>query len=583
MTEINDLLKFVEKERLILEKENKEKELLSIRALESSGQAICGLIIVNQIGDMLELECSKNNSRIRPGDRLILKNDVLSPFKATLYNIFDNGRKLQLIGNKLHQIDKKNILQATEDSIDLTYSILTALTKLQPGVPGWTFGKRVLGDLHLSENKIDHSLLKLLSELIDETKIELDYSQVEAFIKCVSAPQVIGIQGPPGTGKTLVLAFVAEALIRLGKRVVLLAPTHQAINNALTTIHNLFPQRCVKKFGDELRNESLAVDIQFISSPNYLLKEPPDTLIGLTFNSAIHHLMISDQKMVAPNVVIIDEAGQLPLVQGISAGLSGANSFILFGDDMQMPPVFESDLADDPLAISIFSQLRSSHPNAIHRLNVTYRLNNMICQGICSTFYNDSSNQLLASNFSKNRSFPNKYSEAADNKIVRELLSPDRSLIWFEIPTFHYMQLNSKEAELAAHLVSTCLNNGMSTSEIAVVTPFRRQVMLLRNLIKSQLIGSQELPIIDTVERVQGITVEMVIVSLCASDPDYIATISEFFFSPNRINVAVSRAKTKSIIISSNNIFDVIPKTYLGYKSKNIVHNLFSFIHAGIL
>lgn len=579
MTEIADLVEFVGKEQLAQEKEVQVKDLLSIKALVFLGQAINGLQIINRNGDTMQMVCAENHSRFRPGDRLIFKHELLPTFKATLYDLSEQGRKLYVRGSKLPDVIGVSGWLAIEDITNLTYSIRTALHKIQPGAPGWSFAKRILGQSHLPKVHQNPAIETLLDEMIAETNLDLDQSQRKAFRKCTALPTLLGVQGPPGTGKTLVLAYVAEVLVRLGKRVVLLAPTHQAINNALTTLHRLFPGRQVKKFGDELRTESLAEDIPIITSPLKISKEPLDTLIGLTFMSALHHLMISDQKMVAPNVVIIDEAGQLPAAQGICTGLSGAGSILLFGDDKQMPPVFEGGLSEEPLAISIFAQLRSSHPHAIQMLNTTYRLNNSLCRVISSVFYIENPKETLCpSEQARGRLFPKGFMEKADEKVICQVLSPEASLVWVQVPTQNCMQFNRSEAQIAAKLVATCLNSGMSSRDIAVVTPFRRQVMHIRHLIANQIGGHEELPIIDTVERVQGITVEAVIVSFCASETDYITAIADFLFSPNRLNVAVSRARTKAIVISSPNVFNTLPKSYIGFTSKNLCQDLLNSI-----
>ena len=46
-------------------------------------------------------------------------------------------------------------------------------------------------------------------------------------------------------------------------------------------------------------------------------------------------------------MVSVDEAGQVPFVDGMLLSLLGAGSLILFGDDAQMPPVFEDELMAD--------------------------------------------------------------------------------------------------------------------------------------------------------------------------------------------------------------------------------------------
>jgi DNA replication ATP-dependent helicase/nuclease Dna2 len=135
-------------------------------------------------------------------------------------------------------------------------------------------------------------------------------------------------------------------------------------------------------------------------------------------------------------------------------------------------------------------------------------------------------------------------------------------LVWFQVPGRTSTQYNRREAEIAVGIVAGCLNAGLNARDIAVVTPFRRQAVLIRNLLSERLRRQDPLPVVDTVERVQGLTVEVIIVSMCATEPSYVASIAGFLFSPNRTNVAVSRARTKAIVLSSPDVFSVVPGEY---------------------
>jgi len=59
-------------------------------------------------------------------------------------------------------------------------------------------------------------------------------------------------------------------------------------------------------------------------------------------------------------------------------------------------------------------------------------------------------------------------------------------------------------------------------------------------------------PIIDTVERLQGQDVDVIILSFSISDDAYYATQRSFLLNPNRLNVMISRAKQKVVIIKSD-------------------------------
>lgn len=109
------------------------------------------------------------------------------------------------------------------------------------------------------------------------------------------------------------------------------------------------------------------------------------------------------------------------------------------------------------------------------------------------------------------------------------------------------------------------MQSGLQSDQLAIVTPFRRQAAAIRRLIQYQLGNhSSQLPIVDTVERVQGLTVELVIISMCTTDADYASEAASFVFSPNRLNVAVSRARTKVVIFACEEILNALPADYEG-------------------
>lgn len=70
------------------------------------------------------------------------------------------------------------------------------------------------------------------------------------------------------------------------------------------------------------------------------------------------------------------------------------------------------------------------------------------------------------------------------------------------------------------------------------------------------MLQNDEWPLIDTVERLQGQDVECIIITFAASNEDYIKQTEDFLFNPNRLNVMISRAKTKVIIFASEPIIE---------------------------
>jgi superfamily I DNA and/or RNA helicase len=110
-----------------------------------------------------------------------------------------------------------------------------------------------------------------------------------------------------------------------------------------------------------------------------------------------------------------------------------------------------------------------------------------------------------------------------------------------------------------------CLEHGKTARDIAVVTPFRRQAALIRRTLQGLVAADANLPIIDTVERVQGLTVDLIAISMAASEPEFVASVAGFLLSPNRLNVAISRARMKVVIAASPSLLDVVPGEYSAF------------------
>jgi DNA replication ATP-dependent helicase Dna2 len=111
-----------------------------------------------------------------------------------------------------------------------------------------------------------------------------------------------------------------------------------------------------------------------------------------------------------------------------------------------------------------------------------------------------------------------------------------------------------EEADETAALIEEMLEGGLSPAEIGVVVPFRAQAARVRNLLRLKRfakwpdIGKLA---VDTVERFQGQEREAMIVSFVVSDEDFMDRLGGFLTYPQRLNVAVTRARTKVVLIHS--------------------------------
>jgi len=99
---------------------------------------------------------------------------------------------------------------------------------------------------------------------------------------------------------------------------------------------------------------------------------------------------------------------------------------------------------------------------------------------------------------------------------------------------------------------------------LGVVVPHRMQRMDLREHVpyivrRDPETGQIVKSAVDTVERFQGDERDVIIVSATESDPAYLLQRSDFILDARRLNVALSRARKKLILLASRSVFDLLP------------------------
>lgn len=557
MLDVDTLIQFVVREREAASNQNRYPGDLADKTVVERGEVIVGLELRQRRGADIWMACRENLSRFRPGTRIVLHGSA-GQFCGLVVHIDDTGTQLQFRMEDIPTDVPPEPWIAAEAEIDLSPLVVRCLRMLQPGAPGWSLCQTVLGgSARRSQTRQRRNAteeIDVIDQVLGEARLQFDATQRETVAACTDQPPILAVQGPPGTGKTAVLAMVAEILARLGRRVLVTAPTHQAINNALATVRRHFPSRRIVKVGDDVQRDGLPDDIQ--CSPLSRVLQPGSqqllsaTIVGMTFLSALQNV-VARRSGFAPNVLLIDEASQVPLAQGVCGGLVGAGSVILFGDDAQMPPVFPAGVESEPAAVSLFAQLRQQQAQSIRVLDTTYRLNEAICKVVGQTFYRETVPSLHPSDQAATRKFtlPPRDDDTRNKCLVDEVLSSSEAFIWVRTRNSGCRQSNRLEAEFMADLVCTAIERGMPPDSVAVVSPFRLQSTRIRQRVRSRLSRlGLEIPIVDTVERVQGLSVEFVAISLCASDAEYTSRLASFLYSPNRLNVAISRARTKVIV-----------------------------------
>ena len=230
----DSLVAFVERERAAAAAEERRKDGLSLDDLVERGDAVRGLTIVAASSEGLVLRCPENESRLRVGD-LIELQAADGHFTGTIADLRDDGREVRLRSVQTPRRPGSGPWTARALPVDVSALVIACLKRLQPGAAGWAFFHTCTGESLADPPARDRApcASSVTEAVLGEQAV--DASQKAVFRRCLDLPDAFAVQGPPGTGKTRVLAMVAEALARTGKRTLVLAPTHQAVNNALST------------------------------------------------------------------------------------------------------------------------------------------------------------------------------------------------------------------------------------------------------------------------------------------------------------------------------------------------------------
>ena len=400
------------------------------------------------------------------------------------------------------------------------------------------------------------------------------------------------IQGPPGTGKTHLLGWIIIALVleahEAGKplRIGISALTHQAIDTVLQKVVQLvnqylpgnFPGQCVK-WGEDNTPESQTFNTDDAAMKVEYTKDARDLptrsrlVLGAT-GYGFYSLFNSRDKgfPLALDWIIFDEASQVPVPQALLSLIYGRGNFLFLGDVHQLPPIVMGNydppgLDDDENALrlnsSILSNIRDLYPgNCQVTLDTTYRMNKEICAFPSKTWYHS---RLYPDPSVENARLcldnPDEtHNSTGDDPILSDILNPEQPVTLVLTDHQGCTQQSDVEADLMAALARRLiLGHGLSPDRMAIITPHRAQNnAILQRL--GKIIGHQHpppLPLVDTVERIQGAERDVILFGFTASDPDHLT--SEFLNSPNRLNVAMTRARKKLIIMGSQAFFSVIP------------------------
>jgi DNA replication ATP-dependent helicase Dna2 len=519
----------------------------------AKGWAIEGLNLVREDKGIIRLVCDTNDSRFREGDLLVMHQADETPKNANALHVelqYDGETEIEVSlinGNPFFMTAQPQGWIADQDWFDASPFYLDALDSVADSMRGRSTILPLLGGSLTP--KMDYARYERAAQAAYAAG--LNESQVEAVAQSYAADLLHLIQGPPGTGKTWVLAQLAKLLVEDGQRVMVTALTHRAIHNALNKIPQVDGSLPVCKIGEARHAGDLHVPNFEYFDQSHFGDLNGGYIVGAT-PFALHSKRLANVEF---DVILFDEASQVTLPLAIMGMLAG-NKYIFIGDENQLPPVTSFVQEEDPertAQLSIFAFLAGRGDETM--LNITYRLNDILADWPSRNFYQS---ELKPSKESAER----RLKLSGRNSRWDFILDPAYPAVFLDLCHRNTTVRSRTEAETVVELLLALLEHGLSPEEIGVVVPYRAQSRLIRSLLRRQINNDEVMGrlVVDTVERMQGQEREVVLVSFATASPAFALQMADFLFQPQRLNVAVTRPRTKLILVGSHHMLGGTPK-----------------------
>lgn len=379
-------------------------------------------------------------------------------------------------------------------------------------------------------------------------------SQNEAIRKSFVCSYFHLIQGPPGTGKTFTIAKIVYYLMKMGKKIFVTAPTHTAINNCLNAIANeLQDKRFVVKVGERHQADEI------LHNPHITRKSSLkhyDYLQNSEFSQAGFVVGGTPFALCSPaskkldgwlfDYVIVDEAAQMSIPLALPAIMRGSR-LIFVGDHQQLDPIVPQNTGNRFFDGSIFKRLADLYPQDITLLDQSYRLNENLISIPNQLFY--------GGRITARHALQQPYTEFDCTSAQLIVKHPSNELLVIH-HEFDSLGRSPYEANLVADIVADLLHNGVPVNQIGIMSPYRAQIREIRRALLEKAGEAVEQSVfVDTVERMQGQEKDYIIYSMSNSNPAEVEDHLEFFYSPNRLNVALTRARVKCVVLANEKIF----------------------------
>ena len=377
-----------------------------------------------------------------------------------------------------------------------------------------------------------------------------------------STDSYIAVQGPPGTGKTFVGSRTVARLANEGWRIGVVAQSHAVVDNFLQAVNQANP---TVSLGKEPSAGKPSLESWHITGKldAWALAQTGGYIIGGTAWT----LARASIQGLALDLLVIDEAGQFALANAVACARA-ARTVLLLGDPQQLPQVSQ---ASHPEAMekSVLEHVIGPHATMPldrgYFLDLTYRMHPKLARAVSELQYEG---LLHAAPFTR----------------LRHLDGIEPGVTAVPVPHSENTTSSPEEAAVVLDLVRQLIGiswvgarndhaedlRPLTSRDLIIVAAYNAQVRLIRRVLADA--GFDDIQV-GTVDKFQGREEVVVIVSMATSSAADLPRGIEFLLSPNRLNVAISRAQWACLLVHSPNLLNASPSSVTG------MQRLGGFIH----
>jgi len=408
-------------------------------------------------------------------------------------------------------------------------------------------------------------------------------SQAKAFKNLVER-QLTLVWGPPGTGKTHALAHsiaiiaIAHLKIRKPLWIAVTAFTHAAVENLLVMLVEALSEYgyCndipVFKVGGTRRGLGV-----------YDGSIHPTMILGGT----VYGLSKLARQGLKFDMLVVDEASQMKLPElalGMTAKKTSAR-LVLAGDDLQLPPIVKAEYPEPQdggpvIHESAFGYLRSKDSTKVPyttQLLENWRMNDTLTAFPARMLYGRNFRPATKEVAERRTRLKNGWhTNRRLSRTLRWICDPDFPLVLCIWEDIRAGADNRLEAEIVAQIARffrlNLLADGSNRTYpktrrgdkafwekgLFIVSPHHVQIRLIKHHLR-KCYDWKSPPFVDTVEKMQGQQCEVVVVSYGISDVERAMAESRFIYGQNRLNVAMTRARSKCIAFLSRQLLTAHP------------------------